>query len=99
MNEQSTKELDQAIIEARKEMSPIDKSQTSHRYKYASIDDIIDAIEDALGRNNLKVESKHVWEDGQDFFETSIKHAPTGQKTVTRRLFVPAEFDPKFPLT
>ena len=85
-----TAELDMAIIAARKAMGPVDKDQTGNRnHKHANINGVVDCIEDHLADHNLTAYSRRVWRHGNEFFQTVIKHAPTSQKRVETRPFIP----------
>lgn len=77
--EKPTIELDMALVAARKEIGPVDKACQTTRYSYANINDVIDAIEDALLKHDVSFFSKRIQRHGKCFLKTILKHAPTGQ--------------------
>ena len=59
---------------------------THQKYKYAKLADIYNAIEDALGKNNVNIWHFAYVKDGVEYIESRLIHAPTGQWVADTRL-------------
>jgi hypothetical protein len=85
-----TIELDVALVEARHLIGQVPQGQVGNRGKgYATADDIIEAIEDAMHKCQLLPSFSRIYKPDLDLFKTEITHAPTGQKRREIRKFEP----------
>lgn len=84
-----TKELDNALLQARNEIGPVDKNAILQGRKYSHINDVMETIEQALFNWQLVVRSRRLIKKGVELYRTTIKHAPSGRSISDTRLFAP----------
>lgn len=75
-------ELAQALQKAKREFRATGKSGTNahQKYKYATLLDIYNAVEDALDKNNIIIQHGClIMPDGKEILRTRIIHTLTGQ--------------------
>lgn len=63
------------------------KGENAHqKYKYAKLADIYEAVEEALGKNNINIWHFAYIKDNVEYLETRLVHTPTGQWVADLRL-------------
>lgn len=80
-NQENQSGLLQALYEFSKDSSPIKKGKKGYQYKYAPLEDMLDAIEENLLEHKLVVENSIRVLDGVDILHTQVKHLITKESS------------------
>ena len=85
-----------ALIAAKAQFKPIHKNKVNPHYKskYATLDEILEAIAPALLSNNLLLIQPTIVKDNSTVLKTILSHAESGEQ-LESELTIPAITDPQ----
>jgi hypothetical protein len=90
------KNLLTAIAKAKQEFKPIERSGFNPHYKskYATLDDILNAIDRSLAERDLVLMQPTLVRDGQTIVKTVIYHTGSGEE-ISSELLLPSNLEPQ----
>ncbi|MFQ5685068.1 MAG: ERF family protein [Candidatus Scalindua sp.] len=82
-----------ALLDFANSSTAIKKAKNGYKYKYAPLEDIMDAIENDLINFKLVVSNSIVLHEGIDLLQTTVTHIPSGESTnsTARLIYKPGD--------